>query len=163
MSRLGTITMTCRAPLPDARSDHRHRGQPRGRLASYSNYGAVTIMAPWRGGGSTRKGKLPRGVWSVVRVNARIEGVERCPARRWHRTSVLSLALARPDWRGKPDLIERKLRESASPVMAGACPNPAALGSSMLPSSLTPVEQRGLPMQPSLTPVIERGVANSEL
>jgi hypothetical protein len=46
-----------------------------------------------------------------------------------HVFGTIALELAKhPDWRGKPDLITRMLRESAFPLTDGACPNPRGVG-----------------------------------
>jgi subtilisin family serine protease len=104
-----------------------------GHLASYSNYGDVTIMAP--GGERRQEDELtsPKGIWSVVQINEKNrEGIEAMPGTSMaapHVSGAIALALAKhTDWRGNPDLIERKLRESAVPAAKGACPNPCGVG-----------------------------------
>jgi hypothetical protein len=46
-----------------------------------------------------------------------------------HVAVAIALALAKhPDWRGKPDLIEQKLRGSAVPIVASSCAHPCGVG-----------------------------------
>jgi subtilisin family serine protease len=75
----------------------------------------------------------PRAVWSLVQVNEKnregIEGMAGTSMAAPHVSGAIALALAKhPDWRGKPDLIARKLKESAFPLTNGACPNPLGIG-----------------------------------
>jgi serine protease len=104
-----------------------------GHLTSYSNFGNVTIMAP---GGDLRPndetGHMP-AIWSTVQVSTiSPQGIEPMPGTSMaapHVAGALALALAKhPDWRGKPDLIEQKLRASAVPIADGACPHACGAG-----------------------------------
>ena len=75
----------------------------------------------------------PRAVWSLVQVNEKnregIEGSWGTSMAAPHVSGAIALALAKhPDWRRKPDLIARKLRESAFPLTDGACPLPCGVG-----------------------------------
>ena len=105
----------------------------KGQAASYSNFGGVTLLAPggdpktkdesnnaawiWSVGHPTPNN--PQGVWGMY-------GSEKAAA---HLSGALALALAaHPDWRGKPDLIEQKLRACAVPASATTCPKGCGAG-----------------------------------
>jgi hypothetical protein len=90
-------------------------------------------MAP---GGDTREkdetGFQP-GVWSTVQVSSiNPEGIEPEQGTTMaaaHVAGALALALAKhPYWRGKPDLIVKKLEMLAVPPPNGACPHPCGFG-----------------------------------
>jgi serine protease len=103
----------------------------KGQFASYSNFGAVTLLAP--GGDPEQKDEngVPGFILSVGRPDAKNQqglavmyGTDPAAAQV---SGALALALAaHPDWRGKPDLIEQKLRACAAPV--AACPQGCGAG-----------------------------------
>jgi len=113
----------------------------RGFLAPYSNFGTVSIMAP---GGDVSKyeeytvnGKrmrYPLGVWSAVnRGDIKYEPYQGTSMAAPHVAGAIALALSKnPSWRGKPDLIEQKLRASAVPPPQGACPSNKPCGPGLL-------------------------------
>jgi len=112
-----------------------------GKLAFYSNFGNVSIMAP---GGDVRDyagrdGKpipgsgLKDGVFSVVKVTTKnSDGVAAYNGTSMaapHVTGAIALALAKhPEWRGHPDLIAQKLRQSVAPLPRAACAKPCGPG-----------------------------------
>jgi serine protease len=86
-----------------------------GRLSPYSNFGAVTVMAP---GGAMTQTELDGGVWSVINVSATQEvGVAPMQGTSMaapHVAGAIALAMAvRPEWRGKPELVEKAVRTCA--------------------------------------------------
>jgi serine protease len=120
-----------------------------GRLAKYSNFGAVTIMAP--GGDTGPKYDAasadlvadPRtycrdhtcypsdGILSTVRAHYWwLQGTSMAAP---HVSGAIVLALAKhPEWRRNPDLIEQALKASAVKPAAGACPTKKPCGSGQL-------------------------------
>jgi subtilisin family serine protease len=110
-----------------------------GKLAYYSNFGAVTIMAP---GGDMRNyndGSSGEndGIFSVVKAtSASRDGVGRMQGTSMatpHVSGAIALALAKhPDWRGKPDVVAQKLRASAFKLAPDACPKDKPCGAGLL-------------------------------
>lgn len=104
-----------------------------GHIASYSNFGNVSLMAP--GGdvktfaGTGRKAY----VWGVGRPDPQdkntIWGLTGTSIAAAHVSGALALALAQhPEWRGNADLIEQKVRACAVPAPAALCPNGCGAG-----------------------------------
>jgi serine protease len=100
-----------------------------GMLAPYSNFGnGVSVLAP---GGNGRKKmtvqmnnqnkEVPLAVFSTLGTNyGWMQGTSQAAP---HVAGAIALALTKhPEWRGKPDLIAQKLRQSLVPPPAGACP-----------------------------------------
>jgi serine protease len=115
-----------------------------GKLAYYSNFGAVTIMAP---GGDTRDYEDPKtkkpipgsgekdGIFSVVRpTDGNRDGVRSLQGTSMaapHVAGAIALALAKhPDWR--VDQVTEKLRASAFKLAPGACPKEKSCGPGLL-------------------------------
>jgi serine protease len=114
---------SCRGVISVAASDKR------GFLAPYSNYGAVTITAP---GGNVNvseefiingsKKRYPLGVWSAIGGNSPYYPYQGTSMAAPHVSGAIALALSKnPSWRGKPDLVEQKVRASAVAVPQGGC------------------------------------------
>src|SRR5262249_7967389 len=128
-----------------------------GRLAPYSNYGAVSIMAP--GGnnfeGSVVKtdasGKKTRMFGNIVGVDGKIIQAQalyggilssRSDSYYWedgtsmaapHVAGAIALLLsAHPEFRRRPELIETAVRASAVPPPDHACPNDKPCGPGLL-------------------------------
>ena len=110
-----------------------------GKLAYYSNFGNVTLMAP---GGDTRNyrgtdGKtivdsgLKDGVWSTVKGSyGALQGTSQATP---HVTGAIALALSvHPDWRHNPDLVEAKLKATSVNPPTGACPADKPCGAGQL-------------------------------
>lgn len=99
----------------------------RGHLAPYSNYGAVSIMAP---GGDLQRDddgdQRPDGVWSLVKPTDKypsgIAAYEGTSMAAPHVSAAIALALStKPQLRGKPEQIEKLLVGSAATLPKEAC------------------------------------------
>ncbi len=101
----------------------------RGFLAPYSNYGAVTITAPGGNVNATEefvingnKRRYPLGVWSAIGGKTPYYPYQGTSMAAPHVAGAIALALSKnPSWRGKPDLVEQKVRASAVAVPQGGC------------------------------------------
>jgi hypothetical protein len=91
----------------------------KGHLASYSNFGAVSIVAPG--------GERDRGVWGIAGTGTLSSvGTSQATA---HVAGAIALAMAKhEDWRRHPDLIAAAIHDSAVPMPAGACSHPCGPG-----------------------------------
>jgi hypothetical protein len=102
----------------------------KGQFASYSNFGGVTLLAPGGDPKTKDESNKPAWIWSVGAPAANnpqgvwgMYGSEKAAA---HVSGALALALAaHPDWRGKPDIIEQKIRACAVPA---TCPKGCGAG-----------------------------------
>jgi serine protease len=130
-----------------------------GHITYYSNYGGLTVMAP---GGDTRflndeKGNrvtdpqtycpgrtcyTSEGVLSAIKGGyGWYQGTSQAAP---HVSGALALALvAHPEWRGKPDVIEQKLRDSLARAPQGACPADKPCGPGLLDAGKL-VAQQGM-------------------
>lgn len=104
-----------------------------GRLASYSNFGNVTISAP--GGENNQRDAEGRllGVWSTIKPSganpgglASFSGTSMAAP---HVSGAIALAMAKfPELRNNPDMVAAAIRATASPFIAGACPQDRLCG-----------------------------------
>ena len=105
----------------------------KGQLASYSNYGNVTLLAPGGDPKTTAENGREAYIWSVGRPSSENKeglaiwyGTDTAAA---HVSGAIALALAQhPEWRGKADLIEQKLRACAVSASANVCPKECGAG-----------------------------------
>jgi subtilisin family serine protease len=99
----------------------------RGHLAPYSNYGAVSIMAPGGDLGRDDDGDgKPDGVWSLIAPSSRnpdgVAAYEGTSMATPHVAAAIALAISkRPELRHKPDLIAEAVKAAAVPSPADAC------------------------------------------
>jgi len=117
----------CSGVISVAASDNR------GHLASYSNFGNVTIMAPGGDLDSYDDHGRPQGVYSLLAPSADapsgVGGKEGTSMAAPHVSGAIALALsAKPQLRGKPDEIERLLTRSVASRPNGACKVPCGVG-----------------------------------
>jgi serine protease len=118
----------CKGVISVAASD------ARGHLAPYSNFGNVTVMAP--GGDLDRDDdddNRPDGIWSLVAPSAEypsgVAAMEGTSMAAPHVAAAIALALAaKPEFRGKPDEIERLLKRTLARLPPGACRKPCGPG-----------------------------------
>jgi subtilisin family serine protease len=92
----------------------------RGHLASYSNFGNVSIVAP---GGEGDRQIL--GIAGAAGTQALSGTSQAAP----HVAGAIALAMAKhEEWRRNPDLIAAAVHDSAVPMPAGACSHPCGPG-----------------------------------
>lgn len=123
----GYFPASCPGVISVAASDGK------GQFASYSNFGAVTLLAP--GGDPKTKDEAGNDafVWTVGKPDAQNKqglavwyGTDMAAA---HVSGAIALALAQhPEWRGNADAIEQKLRACAVPASAAVCPKGCGAG-----------------------------------
>lgn len=108
-------------------------GDRNGKLAWYSNFGNVTLMAPGGDLNVNDQSGFPAGVWSTIKVSVingqGIEPQQGTSMAAPHVSGAIALALANhSEWRRKPHLIEQEIRSSVSSVADGACSRPCGYG-----------------------------------
>ncbi len=91
----------------------------KGRLASYSNFGNVSIVAP---GGEADTPVLSVGFAGTWGWKGTSEAVA-------HAAGAVALAMAKhEEWRRHPDLVAAAIHDFAVPMPAGACAHPCGPG-----------------------------------
>jgi hypothetical protein len=96
----------------------------KGHLASYSNFGNVSIVAP---GGDTDKSGSQLPVLGVGGDG--VLGWTGTSQAAPHVAGAIALALAQhEDWRKHPDLIAAAIHDTAVPMAPGTCPHPCGPG-----------------------------------
>ena len=91
----------------------------RGRLASYSNFGNVSIVAP---GGENNIPVLGIGGTGTQGWSGTSQAAP-------HVAGAIALAMAKhEEWRRHPDIVATAIHDSAVPMPAGACSHPCGAG-----------------------------------
>jgi subtilisin family serine protease len=113
----GVFPAGCAGVISVAASDSK------GHLASYSNFGNVSIVAP---GGDDNEGNA-RQVYGIGGTETL--GWSGTSQAAPHVAGAIALAMAKhEEWRRHPDLIAAAIHDTAVPMQAGACSHPCGPG-----------------------------------